>query len=286
MNVVWIVMPILLVLMFDLGLTLSLSDFTAFLKKPLPVIAGVVGQMLVLPIVAFVLCLLFRPNPVFFVGVMLVACSPGGSSSNVFSRLVGGDVALSVSLTAMSSILSVFSIPLIIALSARFAGFHADKIIDIPIGKLFIQNIVLMLLPVCVGILLKSWRPKVALNMDRVLSKIAFPALMLLALLFFLQHRKVIADNVIYTGSILLALILSAMAVGEIISRIMRLDLSSRRTILIEVGMQNAAQAIALATSPFVFDNQEMAVPAILYALIMNIVLLIYVAVCKIRNSK
>lgn len=148
-------------------------------------------------------------------------------------------------------------------------------------GKLFVQNIVLMLLPVFLGILLRMWRKNWASKIDRVLSKISFPALMLLALIFFLQHRVVIMENIIGTGFILLALILSAMAVGGIISRAMKLNLKTRRTILIEVGMQNAAQAIALASSPFAFNNQGMAIPAILYALIMNVVLLIYVAVCK-----
>ena len=107
MNTVWIVLPILTLLMFELGLTISLDDFKAFRTRPKPVIAGIVGQILFLPLIAFIICLIFEVEPVFFMGIMIIACSPGGSSSNVFSMLAKGDVALSVSLTALSSIITL-----------------------------------------------------------------------------------------------------------------------------------------------------------------------------------
>ena len=94
MNTVWIVLPILTLLMFELGLTISLDDFKAFRTRPKPVIAGIVGQILFLPLIAFIICLIFEVEPVFFMGIMIIACSPGGSSSNVFSMLAKGDVAL------------------------------------------------------------------------------------------------------------------------------------------------------------------------------------------------
>lgn len=284
MNPILIVLPILTVLMFDLGLTLTLSDFKTFLKRPGPVIAGLAGQLLILPLIAFGLCLVFKPDPVIFTGIMLIACSPGGSSSNIFSKIAGGDVALSVSLTAMTSIITVFTIPFIIDLTIRYAGFDTDAPLDIPVSNLLMQNIVLMLLPIFLGIALRKWRPGAAMKIDKVLSKAAFPSLMLLAGIFFIQHHRVIIENFGKTGMVLLLLILAAMLAGDLLSRAMKLDYRERRTILIEVGMQNAAQSIALASSPFVFNNAEMAVPAIIYALIMNIVLLTYVAVCKRRK--
>lgn len=283
MNPVLIVLPILTVLMFDLGLTLAPGDFKAFVRRPAPVIAGLAGQLVILPLIAFVLCLIFRPDPVIFIGIMLIACSPGGSSSNIFSKIAGGDVALSVSLTAMTSIITVFTIPFIISLSIRSAGFSTDASMDIPAGRLLMQNIVLMLLPIILGIGLRKWKPAAAMKIDRVLSKAAFPCLMLLAAIFFLQHYRVILDNIGRTGLMLLLLILAAMLAGGLLSRAMKLGTRERRTIMIEVGMQNAAQSIALASSPFVFGNDAMAVPAIIYALLMNIVLLVYVAFCKRR---
>ena len=122
MNTVWIVLPILTLLMFELGLTISLDDFKAFRTRPKPVIAGIVGQILFLPLIAFIICLIFEVEPVFFMGIMIIACSPGGSSSNVFSMLAKGDVALSVSLTALSSIITLFTIPVILDFSAAYIG--------------------------------------------------------------------------------------------------------------------------------------------------------------------
>ncbi len=107
MNTIFIVLPILTLLMFDLGLTLRPHDFQLILQRPLPVLAGVIGQIVLLPLIAWGVGTIFHLNPFFFLGIMLIACSPGGSSSNVFSMLARGDVALSVTLTACSSIITL-----------------------------------------------------------------------------------------------------------------------------------------------------------------------------------
>ena len=110
MNAVWIVLPILTLLMFELGLTLEIKDFKLFRQRPYPVIAGLIGQIILLPVLAFALGYLFHLEPLFFIGLVLIACSPGGSSSNIFSMIAKGDVALSVSLTALSSIITLFMV--------------------------------------------------------------------------------------------------------------------------------------------------------------------------------
>lgn len=283
MNPVLIVLPILTVLMFDLGLTLAPADFKTFVRRPAPVLTGLAGQLIILPLTAFVLCMIFRPDPVIFTGIMLIACSPGGSSSNIFSKIAGGDVALSVTLTAFSSVITVFTIPFVMELSILFAGFSTDAPMDIPASRLLMQNIVLMLLPIILGAGLRRWKPAVAQKTDKVLSKAAFPCLMLLAAIFFVEHYRVILDNIGSIGLILSLLILAAMSAGGLLGRAMKLNISEKRTIVIEVGMQNAAQSIALASSPFVFNNDTMAIPAIIYALLMNVILLTYVAFCKRR---
>lgn len=113
MNAIWIVLPILTLLMFELGLTLEIKDFKLFRQRPYPVFAGLLGQIVLLPALAFALGYLFHLEPMFFIGLVLIACSPGGSSSNIFSMIAKGDVALSVSLTALSSIITLFTIPVI-----------------------------------------------------------------------------------------------------------------------------------------------------------------------------
>lgn len=281
MNAIWIVLPILTLLMFELGLTLQIEDFKLFKKRPRPIIAGMIGQIVFLPILAFILGYVFGLEPLFFVGIMLIACSPGGSSSNIFSMIAKGDVALSVSLTACSSILTLFTIPLIMEVVTYFIGSNLNIDVHLPIGSLMMQNIVLMLLPIISGILLKRYRPQMAEKIHKILSQIAFPALILLATLFFIQHHTTIIAQFGKLGLCISVLILLAMGGGTLLSRSMRLNRKEQRTLIIEIGMQNAAQAIAIASSPFVFNNDMIAIPAIIYALMMNVILLIYVGVVK-----
>lgn len=297
MNTVWIVLPILTLLMFELGLTLEPKDFLLFRYRPLPVWAGLAGQLIMLPALAFALGVCFHLEPVFFMGLMLIACSPGGSSSNVFTMLVKGDVALSVSLTALSSVFTLFTIPSIMQFVLTYVGeagsgwevarlatpLAPEAVVSLPAGPLIVQNIVSMLLPIAAGVLLRYRLPSAAARMERYLSRMAFPALILLATLFFVQHRVTIAAHFTRLGGCIVCLILLAMGAGAVAARLLSLGGRVRRTLVIELGMQNAAQAIALAGSPFVFNNETMAIPAILYALMMNVLLLLYVGIVKRR---
>ena len=283
MNTIWIVLPILTLLMFELGLTLRVEDFRLFYKRPRPVIAGLVGQLLFLPLLAFAIGFIFRLEPLFFVGIVLIACSPGGSSSNIFSMLAKGDVALSVSLTALSSIITLFTIPVIMEFATRVIGNMPGVDIHLPVGSLIVQNILLMLVPILAGVLVQRLSPAAARKIHAVLSKIAFPALIFLAAVFFVQHRETIAAEFGKLGLCITLLILSAMGGGALLAKAMRLNRREVRTLVIEIGMQNAAQSIAVASSPFIFNNDIIAIPAIIYALMMNVILLIYVAIVKRR---
>ena len=277
MNTVWIVMPILLVLMFLLGTDLNKQAFTNVAKNPKAVIAGMVGQLVLLPLIAFGIAWALKLPPVYFMGLVLVACCPGGSSSNVFSMLAKGDVALSVTLTAVSSIVTLFTLPLVMGGVSLFVSEQAGVDVVLPVGKLFVQNIVLLFVPMFLGIALRHFKPAAATKVNKVLGKCAFPALMLLASIFFLQYPSEIFNNFSVLGVAVTFLILGAMLCSSLLSRIGNFSNGVRRTIVIEVGMQNAAQAIAIATSPFIFNSGEMAIPAIIYALLMNVILLTYV---------
>ena len=255
MNTIWIVLPILTLLMFDLGLTLKFEDFGKVFKNPWPIAVALFGQLILLPLIALGLAWAFHLTPVFFIGLILIACCPGGSSSNVFSKLANGDVALSVTLTALSSIITLFTIPVIMSWATQMIGESVG--ITLPVGNLIKQNLLFMLL--------------------KVLSKLAFPLLMVLITVFYIQNHRTILDNLGIITVCVTALILVAIFCSSMLSRLVRNNAQQRRTVVIEVGMQNAAQAIAIATSPFIFGSAEMAIPAILYSLMMNIVLLIYV---------
>ena len=268
-------MPILIVLMFMLGMDLNKKAFTDIAKNPKAVFLGMLGQIIVLPVVAYVLALVLDLPPVYFMGLVLIACCPGGSSSNVFSLLAKGDVALSVTLTALSGIITLFTLPLIMSFVAEKVSLMSGMEINLPIGKLIVQNFVLVFVPMLIGVAFKHYMPEPASKVRKVLGKAAFPALMVLALTFFLQYPKEIADNFGVLGLSAALLILISMSCGSALSRLGRLDGAARRTIVIEVGMQNAAQAIMLAG--VVFKSPVMALPAIMYALLMNVILLIYV---------
>lgn len=280
-NMIWIVMPILIVLMFLLGTDLNKKSFTDVARNPRAVLIGMIGQLILLPLIAFALAYFLKLPPVYFMGIVLIACCPGGSSSNVFSMLAKGDVALSVTLTAISSIVTMFTIPFIMELVSSFVSEQSGIEVQLPFGRLIVQNIVLLFVPLILGIMFRHYFPQAAASTNKVLSKLAFPALMLLAFIFFLQHTQAIIDNFAILGMTIAILILAAMLCSSLLSRITKSNTAVRRTIVIEVGMQNAAQAIAIATSPFIFNNNEMAIPAIIYALMMNIILLIYVAIIR-----
>ena len=279
---IWIVLPILTLLMFDLGLTLKFEDFGKVFRHPWPIAVALFGQLVLLPLIALGLAWAFRLTPVFFIGLILIACCPGGSSSNVFSRLAGGDVALSVTLTALSSVITLFTIPLIMSAATRLVGESVG--ISLPVGNLIKQNLVLMLLPVLLGIGLHYAWPEAARKTDNVLSKLAFPLLLVLITVFYIQHHRTILENIGILGLCVTALILLAITCSSLLSRLVKTDARQRRTVVIEVGMQNAAQAIAIASSPIIFANDEMAIPAILYSLMMNIVLLVYVGIMRRRD--
>lgn len=285
MNTIWIVLPILMLLMFELGLTLDLKGFALFAKRPLPVLMGLLGQIVLLPVLAFALGWAFDLEPIFFLGLVLIACSPGGSSSNVFSMVARGDVQLSVLLTALSSIITLFTIPLVMGFAVHFAQSGYDAPIELPVGSLIVQNVLLVLLPVVAGVLVQRLRPVFAGRLHGVLKRIALPGLMLLALVFFIQHYDTILAQIGRLGACVAVLILAAMGGGYALARMARLNLREQRTLIIEIGMQNAAQSIAIATSPFIFACDAMAVPAIIYALLMNVILLAYIGVIKSRRE-
>ena len=282
MNTIWIVLPILTLLMFDLGLSLRFEDFGKVFRHPWPIVVALFGQLVLLPAIALGLAYLFQLPPVFFIGLVLIACCPGGSSSNVFSKLAKGDVALSVTLTAISSVITLFTIPFIMSWATRLVGDSVG--ISLPVGNLIKQNLVLMLLPVLLGIGLHYAWPQAAEKTDKVLSKLAFPLLLVLITVFYIQHHRTILDNIGVLGACVTALILLAIGCSSLLSRLVRNDAQQRRTVIIEVGMQNAAQAIAIASSPLIFANEVMAIPAILYSLMMNIVLLTYVGLVRRRK--
>lgn len=277
MNSIFIVIPVLIFLMFCIGLELKLSNFKLILNQPLPIILGSLAQLVFHPLIAwFVLSFLNIPDE-FKIGIILIAACPGGASSNAFSFLVKGDVALSVLLTSLTSILSIFTIPIIVSSYIYFeigdsVNFH------LPFFKLLMQNVVFLLIPIIIGMILNKYNEAFVKKISFLTKKLPIYLLLILITVFFIENRIVIIQNFNQLSIALLILVIGVMILIYLISRLFRIQRPQRKTIVIGVGIKNAAQAILIATSPIILNNSKIAIPAVLYALIMNVVVLSYVA--------
>jgi bile acid:Na+ symporter, BASS family len=285
MNILLLIIPILMLLMFSLGLDLRPVDFLRVMRHPRAAIIGFAAQMLGLPIAAFLIASLLGLPPILAVGLILLAACPGGPSSNAFTMLARGDVALSVSLTAVTSIITVFTIPLVVNL-AMAHWMAADAGLRLALAPVLGQNTVTILFPICMGMLVRAKSDLLSKNLSRILRKAALPMLLFMIAIFMVQQRDVLLAGLSTIALAAMSLILITMALGAFLGWAGRLREAARRAILIEVGMQNAAQAMAIAASPFLLANATYAIPAVIYAVTMNLVLLSYLGLLRYHDGK
>lgn len=284
MNSLFIVMPILIFLMFCIGLELRLSNFKLILKQPKSIILGTLSQLIIHPLIAWFLLSFVNIPDEFKIGIILIASCPGGASSNAFSFLVKGDVALSVLLTSLSSLLSIFTIPIIIS-SYIYFSIGDSLSFNLPFFKLLMQNVVFLLLPIVFGMLLNRYKEEFAKKLSLWTKKLPIYLLLILITAFFIENMDVIIQNFSKLSILIFILVIGVMLISYFIALVFKIKTEQRKAIVIGVGIKNAAQAMLIATSPIILNNSEIAIPAVLYALIMNIIILVYVAVNK-RESK
>jgi bile acid:Na+ symporter, BASS family len=284
MSILLLIIPILMLLMFSLGLDLRPADFLRVVRRPWAAIIGCTAQIVGLPLSAFLVASLMNLPPVPAVGLMLLAACPGGPSSNAFTKLVRGDVALSVTLTAVASVITVITLPVVV----NFAMVHwltADTDLRLGLGPVLGQNTATILFPIGLGMLVRARNERRANALGRVLRKSTLPLLLFMVTVFTVQQRDVLAAGMTSVALAAVALVISAMILGALMGWIGRLKEAERRAVLMEVGMQNAAQAMAVATSPFLLAVAAYAVPAVVYAVVMNLVLLGYFAWLRYRDA-
>ena len=247
-----------------MGLGLILDDFKAIFKQPKAAIAGVVGQIIILPALAFATAFLFGLSPAFAVGLVLVASCPGGAHSNLFTNLAKGDVALSISLTAISGLICIISIPAYVYLATQVFTSESE-IVNLPVGETIIQLLIIVIIPLFIGMLIKAKFPHASLKIEKIVK--AF-AVMLLAVIV-LGALKNGWDNVVkYALEVGLAIIflnVTAMILGLFIA--LKLNVIPKRAvaIMMEVGVQNTTLAFGIAMT--VLDSFMIAIPAMIYAL-------------------
>ncbi|MCP3103929.1 bile acid:sodium symporter family protein [Myxococcus sp. K15C18031901] len=263
-----VLMPLsLAIIMLGLGLSLTLEDFKRVIVYPRAVILGLVVQMLVLPLVCALIAHAFGMGPELAVGLMLLAASPGGATANLFSHLARGDVALNITLTAVNSALTIFTLPLIVNLSMmHFMG--EGRAMPMQFDKM-VQVMVIVLGPVSLGMLVRSRKPGIALRLDkpiRILSA-AFLALIVAAAVF--KEREHVGSYFQQVGLAALAFNVASLGIGFVAPLLFRLPRRQAVAIGMEIGIHNGILAMTIAMSPLLLDNATMAIPPAIYSIIM-----------------
>lgn len=262
-----VVLPLaLMVIMFGMGLTLTLADFKRVILSPKAKLIGLANQLILLPLIALGLVHLFHLSPELAVGLMLVAACPGGPTSNLITHLSRGDTALSVTLTAVSSLVTVFTIPLIVGASlAHFMG-DAETTIALPFGKTVVQLMLVTLVPVLLGMgVLARW-PAFARRMGKPVNGLSM-LFLALVIVIAVANEPDLAGQFRAAGWATLTMNITTMVLGFAIAAAAGLALPQRISISIESGIQNGTMSLAIALG--LIGNPRIAVPAVVYSLLM-----------------
>ena len=261
----------LFVIMLGMGLGLTVADFKRILVEPKAVIFGLVAQLFMLPFVGFVLISFFSLDPQLAVGVMILAACPGGPTSNLVTYLAQGNVALSITLTAISSLITVFTIPLVGNLAMEtFLG--AETALQLPFVTTVVRIAVITLIPVSLGMVLHTKAPGFAARVEKWVKWLSLFFLGLIIVGLLVKERANVAGFFLQAGGVTFMLMAISMALGYAIATLASLDSRSATAITIEVGIQNGTLAIAIASAPTFLNNPSMAIPAAIYSLLMFVV--------------
>jgi BASS family bile acid:Na+ symporter len=272
------------VIMLGLGLSLTIADFKRVVVYPKAVIVGLACQMLILPFVCFGIAKLTGLPPALAVGLMLLAASPGGATANLFSHLAKGDVALNITLTAVNSVLSLFTLPLVVNLSLE-AFMGQGKAIPLQFDKV-IQVFAIVLVPVAIGMLIHAKKPGVALKMQKPVKILSALFLVLVVAGAVAKERANLAEYFRLVGFAALAFNVASMAVGYLVPIVVRLPKKQAIAIGMEIGIHNGTLAIAIASSPLLLNDSTMAIPPAIYSLIMFFTAAIFGTVVARRASE
>ena len=279
MEIVTKIAPIALALiMLGLGLGLTVQDFLRILKQPKDFFIGFVCQLIVLPIIAFLLIKILNTPLELALGVMIIAASPGGVTSNVLTKFANGDVALSVSLTAIISLISIFTVPFIVFKSAELlnVSYIANNISMIGISlKMFL----VVTLPVMIGMLIRKFATNFIINNTQNIQRISILLFVLVFIAIWIEEWDKIISFITRAGLIALILNVVMMTVGFYVAKVFASGMDQRKCISLECGLQNGTLAVFVSTQ--IFDNIVYMVPTAAYALIMFVTSIIFVFLVK-----
>jgi BASS family bile acid:Na+ symporter len=257
----------LAIVMFGLGLSLTVADFTRVVRVPKATIVALGCQLLVLPVICLGLVLLFDLEPTLAVGMMLLAASPGGTTANLFSHLARGDVALNVTLTAINSVIAVVTLPIVVNLSLD--GFlDGDDAIGLQPAKM-LQVFAIVLVPVALGMLVRS---KAAAFTERMRGPVKIASIVVLVAVIVIavyQERDNVLGYLRDVGLVAVLLCVASLTVGYLVPRAFAIERRQATASAFEIGVHNSTLAITIALSPTLLDNPEMAIPGAVYGILM-----------------
>lgn len=284
-SLITVFLPLALaIIMFSLGLGLTVDDFRRVVLKPRAFVIGAVAQLIFIPFVAYILAVLFRLPPELAVGMMILAFCPGGVTTNLLTKLAGGEVALSISLTGVVSLVAVFTVPVLVAVFAdHFMGLDAPAINVTALG---VSMFLITFVPVAVGLAIRHFARGLALSLEAVVSRVAVVLFVVIVLGALAANWSLFVANLALLGPGLVILNIVLLAVGLGLARAFGLSLAEGKAIAIETGIQNATLGItvgslivehASALPPF-------SLPSAFYGITMYVVSIPFVLWLRTRN--
>ena len=276
MNIVTdVILPLALAfIMFVLGLGLTGTNFLRVIKQPRDFFVGALSQVILLPVIAFILVKIWPIAPELAIGVMIIAAAPGGVTSNLLTSFAKGDVALSISLTAIISLFSVITIPFIVLTSVELLG-GSNITQDISLFSMSRDMFLIVTVPVILGMLLRKFSSGVALKLEPIAKKVSIALFVLVLLGAIAAERENVISYFVQAGLITLVLNVVMMIVAYYVAQLLASGTKQKKRITIECGLQNGTLAIFVATS--IFGGGMYVIPAATYSLIMFATSLIFV---------
>ena len=276
MEIVTKIAPIILALiMLGLGLGLKVEDFTRVFKAPKDFIVGFILQLIILPIVAYLLIIILKTPPEIAIGVMIIAAAPGGVTSNILTKFADGDVALSISLTAIISLISIISVPFIIFTSADLFGI-TNISQNISMVGIALKMVMVVTIPVILGMIIRKFADSFISSKVEIFNKLNIVFFIIFFIAAFYEERENIISFIMQAGFIALILNITMMIIAYYIAKTFASGIKQRKCIALECGLQNGTLALFVSTQIFGTDIVY-AIPTGAYALIMYITGFVFV---------
>ena len=282
MEIVTKIAPLALALiMLGLGLGLSVKDFTRILRNPNDFIVGFVCQLILLPIIAYIIIIILKLPAEIALGLMIIAAAPGGVTSNVLTKFANGDVALSISLTAIMSLLSIISVPFIVFTSANLIGVTSISS-DISMTGIALKMALVVSVPVIIGMIIRGVAENFITSKINIINKITGLLFIIVFAAIWIEERNNIFDYLAQAGLAVLILNVTMMTLAYLIAKKFVTGIAQRKCISLECGLQNGTLAVFVAT--LLFKEVAYMVPTAAYALIMYITGFIFIYILRKSN--